>query len=150
MDISTSVQMLAIMAFAMTGIIAVSSRGVDLFSACVFGTITAIAGGTIRDLILGVPVFRSIDLNYIWASLDPVVEHPAVLAAVGEFHKCPGMCTHRASISAVCGYSSLSTTFLSMQSSISWCTSGFAQDWQKVAGFWRELPSIINSSRTTA
>jgi uncharacterized membrane protein YeiH len=69
MDANTAVQMIAIMAFAMTGVIAVSSRGIDLFSACVMGIITAIGGGTVRDIILGVPVFWSTDLNYIWASL---------------------------------------------------------------------------------
>ena len=69
MDVYAAVQMIAIMAFAMTGVIAVSSRGIDLFSACVMGIITAIGGGTVRDIILGVPVFWSTDLNYIWASL---------------------------------------------------------------------------------
>lgn len=61
--------MIAIAAFAMTGVIAVSSRGIDLFTASVMGTITAIGGGTIRDLILGVPVFWAVELNYIWVSL---------------------------------------------------------------------------------
>lgn len=79
MDIATAVQMLAIMAFAVTGVIAVSTRGIDLFSACVLGTITALGGGTIRDIILGVPVFWSIDLNYIWASLAA-----SLLAFVGK------------------------------------------------------------------
>jgi uncharacterized membrane protein YeiH len=69
MDIPSAVQMLAIVAFAVTGIIAVSSRGIDLFSACVFGTITALGGGTVRDVILGVPVFWSVDLSYVWVAL---------------------------------------------------------------------------------
>lgn len=69
MDISSAVQMLAITAFAITGIIAVSARGIDLFSACVFGAITALGGGTVRDVILGTPVFWSVDLTYIWAAL---------------------------------------------------------------------------------
>ena len=68
-DIPSLVQMLAIMAFAVTGIISVSSRGIDLFSACVFGTITALGGGTVRDVILGVPVFWSVDLTYVWVAL---------------------------------------------------------------------------------
>jgi uncharacterized membrane protein YeiH len=69
MDIPGALQMLAIIAFAVTGIIAVSSRGIDLFSACVFGTITALGGGTVRDVILGVPVFWSVDLSYVWVAL---------------------------------------------------------------------------------
>ena len=69
MDVSSVIQMIAIAAFAMTGVIAVSSKGIDLFTACVMGTITAIGGGTVRDLILGVPVFWAVELSYIWASL---------------------------------------------------------------------------------
>jgi uncharacterized membrane protein YeiH len=69
LDSTTAIQMLAITAFAMTGVIAVSSRGIDLFSACVLGTLTALGGGTVRDLVLDVPVFWSVDLNYIWVAL---------------------------------------------------------------------------------
>ena len=43
MDISAALQMVAITAFAMTGVIAVSPKGIDLFSACVMGIITATA-----------------------------------------------------------------------------------------------------------
>ena len=56
-------------AFAVTAVLAVTPRGIDLFGACVMGLITAIGGGTIRDLILGVPVFWAADLNYIWVAL---------------------------------------------------------------------------------
>jgi uncharacterized membrane protein YeiH len=56
-------------AFAITAVLAVTPRGIDLFGACVMGLITAIGGGTIRDLILGVPVFWAADLNYIWLAL---------------------------------------------------------------------------------
>ncbi len=45
------------------------------------------------------------------------------------------MCTHRRSISAVCGYSSLSIMFLSMHSSMSLCTWGSSHVWQNVARF---------------
>ncbi len=69
MDISAALQMVAITAFAMTGVIAVSPKGIDLFSACVMGIITALGGGTLRDLVLGVPVFWSVEVNYIWVSL---------------------------------------------------------------------------------
>lgn len=69
MDASSVIQMIAIAAFAMTGVIAVSSRGIDLFTACVMGTITAIGGGTVRDLILGTPVFWAVELDYVWVSL---------------------------------------------------------------------------------
>ena len=60
-------------AFAVTAVLAVMPRGIDLFGACVMGLITAIGGGTIRDLILGVPVFWSSDLSYIWVALGSSV-----------------------------------------------------------------------------
>jgi uncharacterized membrane protein YeiH len=60
-------------AFAVTAVCAVTPRGIDLFGACVMGLITAIGGGTIRDLILGVPVFWAADLNYIWVALVSIM-----------------------------------------------------------------------------
>nr|WP_010130770.1 trimeric intracellular cation channel family protein [Microbulbifer agarilyticus] len=56
-------------AFAATAVAAVAPKRIDLFGALVMGVITAIGGGTIRDLILDVPVFWSQDLNYIWVAL---------------------------------------------------------------------------------
>lgn len=49
--------MAGIVAFAVTAVLAVTPRGIDPFAACIIGLITAIGGGTIRDLILDVPVF---------------------------------------------------------------------------------------------
>lgn len=56
-------------AFAVTGVLAVTRRGIDFFGACVMGLITAIGGGTIRDVVLDVPVFWSMDLSTIWVAL---------------------------------------------------------------------------------
>ena len=50
------------------------------------------------------------------ASDEPIAEAPTVLAASGAFHRSAIMCTQRRSISAVCGYSSLSIMFLSIAS----------------------------------
>ncbi|OZB46630.1 MAG: hypothetical protein B7X60_07980, partial [Polynucleobacter sp. 39-45-136] len=58
--------MIATVAFAVTGVLAISDRGVDLFGVLVLGVITAIGGGTIRDMILDVPAFWSISQIYIW------------------------------------------------------------------------------------
>ena len=82
------------------------------------------------------------------ASLDPVVEQPTVFHAPGACHRSAIMCTQRFSISAVCGYSSLSIMFLSSDSSINRCASGSAQVVQNVARFCRELPSSSSSSCT--
>ena len=60
-------------AFAVTAVLALASRGIDLFGACVMGIITAIGGGTVRDVVLDVPVFWAADLNYIWVALGASV-----------------------------------------------------------------------------
>lgn len=67
--LSYSLAMAGTVAFAVTAVLASSKQGIALFGACVLGIITAIGGGTIRDLILDVPVFWSSDLNYIWVGL---------------------------------------------------------------------------------
>ena len=47
---------------------------------------------------------------------EPMVEQPTAFAGSGAFHRSAIMCTQRRSISAVCGYSSLSIMFLSTAS----------------------------------
>ena len=69
MELNTWLQMTATVAFAVTGVLAVSPKGIDLFGACVMGVITAVGGGTVRDLILGVPVFWAVNLDYVWFAL---------------------------------------------------------------------------------
>lgn len=56
-------------AFAVSAVLVVAPKHVDLLSAIVFGIITAVGGGTIRDLILDVPVFWIGDLNYLWVAI---------------------------------------------------------------------------------
>ncbi|WP_116131801.1 trimeric intracellular cation channel family protein [Tropicimonas sp. IMCC34043] len=60
-------------AFAVTAVLAVAPKGIDLFGACIMGIITAVGGGTIRDVILDVPVFWASDLSYIWVALGASV-----------------------------------------------------------------------------
>lgn len=68
MSLDLVMQVLAILAtvaFAVTGVMAVAQQRVDFFSAIVLGVITAVGGGTVRDLIMDVPVFWSQDLLLI-------------------------------------------------------------------------------------
>ena len=58
-------QMLGNAVFAATGVLAVNRRGLDVFGGVVLGTVTALGGGTIRDLIVSVPVFWLADTNYL-------------------------------------------------------------------------------------
>lgn len=52
--------------FAFTGLLAASRKQLDLFGAIVIAMVTAIGGGTLRDLILGVPVFWVQNTIYIY------------------------------------------------------------------------------------
>ena len=82
------------------------------------------------------------------ASLEPMVDVPTASSFSGEFQSRAIMLTQRASISAVCGYSSLSARFLLKVSCISRSASGSIQVPTNVARFSRELPSSISSSWT--
>lgn len=52
--------------FAMTGLLAASRKQLDLFGAIVIAMVTAIGGGTLRDLILDVPVFWLHQPHYVY------------------------------------------------------------------------------------
>ena len=78
--------MAATVAFAVTAVLAVADRGVDIFGATVLGVITAVGGGTVRDVILDVPVFWAADLSYIWC---------AVAASLAAFWAKPLFSRHR-------------------------------------------------------
>lgn len=54
--------------FAITGVLALRRDGIDVFGALVLGIVTALGGGTVRDLILDVPVFWIGDFNYVWVA----------------------------------------------------------------------------------
>jgi uncharacterized membrane protein YeiH len=59
------VTMLAIGLFAITGVLAGLRKDADVFSLLIFGLVTALGGGTIRDIILNIPVFWVNDTTYI-------------------------------------------------------------------------------------
>ncbi|MFT6844568.1 MAG: putative membrane protein YeiH [Flavobacteriales bacterium] len=50
--------------FAISGIRIASRKQIDLFGAFIIGLVTAIGGGTIRDLLLGVTPFWMLDAKY--------------------------------------------------------------------------------------
>ena len=69
-------EILGTMVFAVSGVFAVARRGLDVIGALALGMVTALGGGTVRDLILGVRPFWTADVNYMWA---------AVAGALGAF-----------------------------------------------------------------
>jgi len=52
--------------FAITGLLAARRKQLDLFGAIVIAMVTAIGGGTLRDLIIDEPVFWTQDDTYIY------------------------------------------------------------------------------------
>jgi uncharacterized membrane protein YeiH len=54
--------------FAITGVLVVTRRGLDVFGAVVLGMVTALGGGTARDVMIKAPVFWIEDVNYVWAA----------------------------------------------------------------------------------
>ena len=72
--------MLGIVAFSVTGVIAAGKRNMDIFSIVLLGVVTALGGGTLRDMILDArPVFWIADLTYLWV---------AIIAAIITFFLC--------------------------------------------------------------
>ena len=67
-------------AFAISGIRLASAKQFDLFGAFVVGFVTAIGGGTVRDLLLDVTPFWMQNPIYMWCTL-------AALIFVMIFHK---------------------------------------------------------------
>jgi uncharacterized membrane protein YeiH len=64
-----ALEMLGTAVFAITGVLAVNRKGLDAFGALVLGAVTALGGGTIRDVIVRAPVFWIEDINYVWIAL---------------------------------------------------------------------------------
>lgn len=63
------ISLAATVAFAVTAVLAIrSDRDIDIIGAIILGLITAIGGGTVRDIMLNVPVFWSQDLTYVWVA----------------------------------------------------------------------------------
>ena len=58
-------------AFAMSGCVTASLAGMDVLGCTLVGTVTAVGGGTVRDLLLNAagPVFWMVEAEYIWISV---------------------------------------------------------------------------------
>lgn len=55
--------------FAITGALVAARKEMDIFGFIVLALMPAVGGGTIRDLVLDVPVFWLIDTNYLFITL---------------------------------------------------------------------------------
>ncbi|WP_392340088.1 trimeric intracellular cation channel family protein [Moritella marina] len=69
-----SLEMICIVAFALSGVLVESNRGKDIVSIMMLGWITALGGGTLRDLILSADtIFWIREPNYFWTALVSAV-----------------------------------------------------------------------------
>lgn len=74
------IEFLGTFAFAISGIRLASAKKFDWFGAFVVGFVTAIGGGTVRDLLIGVTPFWLQNSIYLWCTL-------LALIAVVIFHR---------------------------------------------------------------
>lgn len=63
-NFTTLLDLLGTFAFAISGIRLASGKKIDWFGAYIIGLVTAIGGGTLRDLLLGVTPFWMLDGKY--------------------------------------------------------------------------------------
>lgn len=61
-NINFIIEILGTIAFAMSGAFAAMQKRFDVFGVLIISFVTAVGGGTIRDLLLGVPVFWMRDI----------------------------------------------------------------------------------------
>lgn len=64
-----TISILGTAAFAFSAVLAASEKKTDIFTVAVLGVITAVGGGSTRDVLLNVPVFWSEELFYIWIAV---------------------------------------------------------------------------------
>ncbi|WP_028486654.1 trimeric intracellular cation channel family protein [Thiomicrorhabdus chilensis] len=77
--------LLGTVVFAITGLLAARRKQLDLFGAIVIAMVTAIGGGTVRDLIIDVPVFWTQNDIYIYV----VVIAALLLFFLARFKRLP-------------------------------------------------------------
>jgi len=71
--------------FAVSGVFAVAGRGLDSFGGIVVGIVTAVGGGTVRDLVLGTsPVFWVKDDAYLLLAVAGALAGILLVRALGD------------------------------------------------------------------
>src|SRR5690554_5464638 len=76
-DVTTAVwvfwlDMAGVAIFALSGVVLACHTRMDPFGMLVLAAVTGIGGGTLRDLVLGVPVFWVINPAYLWVVVGTV------------------------------------------------------------------------------
>jgi uncharacterized membrane protein YeiH len=69
-----TIDILGTIAFAISGVLVAMDKKLDLFGVFIIAFVTAVGGGTLRDLLIGyTPVVWMRDLVYVWTILGAVV-----------------------------------------------------------------------------
>ncbi len=63
-----TIGLISIAVFAITGVLAASNKVHDIFGLMVLGVVTALGGGTMRDITLNISVFWMDDCTYVWVA----------------------------------------------------------------------------------
>ena len=74
MDIFVLMDMLGTIAFAISGALTAMHKRLDIFGILIIALVTAVGGGTLRDLLIGkTPVSWMLDLRFVYVILGSVV-----------------------------------------------------------------------------
>ena len=69
-----ALELLGVAVFAVSGVLAAGRKGLDLLGVAVIAIVTAVGGGTLRDLLLDRhPTFWIADTTYLWVILAATV-----------------------------------------------------------------------------
>lgn len=69
MTLAFALEMLGVAVFAASGVLAAGRKGLDLIGVVVIAVVTAVGGGTLRDLLLDRPIAWIVDPRYLYAIL---------------------------------------------------------------------------------
>lgn len=73
LSLREAIEYIGTIVFAISGIRLAAAKGFDWFGAFVVGFVTAIGGGTVRDLLLGVTPFWMLSPAYLWCTLSGMI-----------------------------------------------------------------------------
>ncbi len=70
--------LVGVFAFAVSSALTAGRKGMDLFGVLVVASVTAIGGGTVRDVLLDQPVFWLDDTTYLYVIAAAAVATPRI------------------------------------------------------------------------
>lgn len=74
MDVRQAIELVGVAAFAASGVLSAGRKGMDLIGVAAIAFVTALGGGTLRDVLLDRhPVFWIANRNYVYACLAATV-----------------------------------------------------------------------------